>query len=101
MGTSSLWWLPALLQRAEVRCSIETSFSLSQASRTAMLQRAEVRCSIETGRDEGDLPLSPGGCSARKCAALLRLVVDDVVYRRRFRRLQRAEVRCSIETIVA
>ncbi len=36
------------------------------------LQRAEVRCSIETLRIEGRPHVLREGCSARKCAALLR-----------------------------
>ena len=36
------------LQRAEVRCSIETHAHLSLVARDGALQRAEVRCSIET-----------------------------------------------------
>ena len=40
-----------VLQRAEVRCSIETAEGLHKvASTPGMLQRAEVRGSIETAR---------------------------------------------------
>ena len=62
-----------------------------------MLQRAEVRCTIETFERGDTLVLCDFCCSARKCAALLR----QIGTKRRNRRhtsLQRAEVRCSIET---
>jgi len=36
------------LQRAEVRCSIETEHLLDRLHEIFPLQRAEVRCSIET-----------------------------------------------------
>ena len=64
---------PHRLQRAEVRCSIETIGAAVMALLNAKLQRAEVRCSIETGR-------------AATCS-------PQYIYT-----LQRAEVRCSIET---
>ena len=109
------------LQRAEVRCSIETTLPLRVLMMAGVLQRAEVRCSIETviHSDSGapfhircsarkcaallrHPPPLPGGlsgarCSARKCAALLRRRYWATA-RRIALALQRAEVRCSIET---
>ena len=61
------------LQRAEVRCSIETSIHFTANRRvTSMLQRAEVRCSIETDIRRRCRCSHRRRCSARKCAALLR-----------------------------
>ena len=61
------------LQRAEVRCSIETSIQGEDSGDWRfMLQRAEVRCSIETPEDKHYYFEGAGRCSARKCAALLR-----------------------------
>ena len=113
-----------MLQRAEVRCSIETRSPdnlpdwqrarcsarkcaallrhenvNSRKSPEMLLQRAEVRCSIET-----DVHMPPLGgscrCSARKCAALLRPLIEGLLPPPCGTGLQRAEVRCSIETAV-
>ena len=63
----------SLLQRAEVRCSIETCVdSPHQTPFVVALQRAEVRCSIETIVAGILIAVYALGCSARKCAALLR-----------------------------
>ena len=86
------------LQRAEVRCSIETEHLLDRLHEIFPLQRAEVRCSIETPRVCEWSRRFCCGCSARKCAALLRHLrfsTRDSCY---LNLLQRAEVRCSIET---
>ena len=64
------------------------------------LQRAEVRCSIETRKPAMAVHQSIG-CSARKCAALLRRCNILLRHLLRRRALQRAEVRCSIETGIA
>ena len=87
-----------MLQRAEVRCSIETArvMAMHEGMPLRKLQRAEVRCSIETMAGGETQPPSRSGCSARKCAALLRRMSLNSLPGER--RLQRAEVRCSIET---
>ena len=87
------------LQRAEVRCSIET---------------VELRCSHATSRCcsarkcaallrlEGEWIIHAEGCrgcSARKCAALLRPALAVSMIYSTGHPLQRAEVRCSIETL--
>ena len=69
IGTSSLWWLPALLQRAEVRCSIETSGKFHPNMGVPPLQRAEVRCSIETVQSAAETP-GEGWVAARGSALL-------------------------------
>ena len=58
------------LQRAEVRCSIETLLiCYRRSSRGDVLQRAEVRCSIETALLGYRPPHSP--CVAARGSALL------------------------------
>ena len=86
------------LQRAEVRCSIETLLPPELRVKNPQgLQRAEVRCSIETISPRGSAGCWRVRCSARKCAALLRRRYWATA-RRIALALQRAEVRCSIET---
>ncbi len=60
-----------VLQRAEVRCSIETRVAPVRHARPRMaLQRAEVRCSIETSGCRSDFPLEPRAVAARGSALL-------------------------------
>ena len=63
-----------------------------------LLQRAEVRCSIETPLTLELSTVTLACCSARKCAALLRRGLAEKKITCPIQGLQRAEVRCSIET---
>ena len=57
-----------------------------------------MRCSIETGPRTSLTHGGIFGCSARKCAALLRHKAERLIRVAVAWGLQRAEVRCSIET---